>query len=85
MTDANIKKLADTLTNTNAVEALTALRAGQGGWASSRNLMITGRVLAQGGMIAGELVKDFEDRPPQSVLSGGAPSLTQGVRNPFDM
>ena len=85
MTDANIKKLADTLTNTNAVEALTALRAGQGGWASSRNLMIAGRVLAQGGMITGELVKDFEDRPPQSILSGGAPNMTQGVKNPFDI
>ena len=86
MSDANVKKLANVLTNSDAVEALMALRAGQGGkWFNERNMMIAGRSLAQGGMIGGELVTDFEDRPPKSILSGGAPSMTQGMVNPFDM
>ena len=83
MSDANVKRLSETITNSNAVEALVALRSGQGGWASPRNLMIAGRALAQAGMMTGELVKDFEDRPPQSIMSGGAPSMTQGM-NIFD-
>jgi hypothetical protein len=86
MSDANVKKLANVLTSSDAVEALAALRAGQGGkWFNERNMMIAGRSLAQAAMIGGELVTDFEDRPPKSILSGGAPSMTQGMINPFDM
>lgn len=86
MSDANVKKLATVLTSSDAVEALAALRAGQGGkWFNERNMMIVGRSLAQAGMVGGELVTDFDDRPPKSILSGGAPSMTQGMVNPFDM
>lgn len=86
MSDANVKKLANVLTSSDAVEALAALRAGQGGkWFNERNMMIAGRSLAQAGMVGGELVTDFDDRPPKSILSGGAPSMTQGMVNPFDM
>ena len=86
MSDANVKKLATVLTSSDAVEALAALRAGQGGkWFNELNMMIVGRSLAQAGMVGGELVTDFDDRPPKSILSGGAPSMTQGMANPFDM
>jgi len=86
MSDANIKKLASVLTQSDAVEALAALRAGQGGkWFNERNMMIAGRTLAQAGMITGEMASDFRDRPPQSILTGGAPNMIRGVKNPFDL
>jgi len=85
MADANVKALADALTRSDSVTALAALRAGQGNkWFNTRNMTIVGRVLGQTGMFAGEVSSDFENRPVGSIMTGGAPDMTRGMKNIFD-
>lgn len=86
MADNNVKALADVLTRSDAVKALAELRAGQGNkWFNTRNMMVVGRVLGQTGMVSGELMSDFEDRPVGSIMTGDAPDMTRGMKNIFDL
>ena len=89
LANANVRKLADIITNEGSVEALKEISAGKGGgFFNEQNLIILGRALAQGGGIVRPMVFDpVGGRVPAPLAEdGGEPqgAFPGGSSNPLN-
>lgn len=90
LSNANVRKLADVMTNEGSVDMLLNIAVGKGqGAFNERNLILVANALNNASGVGMSMTRDSmsgPDVPAEAGLDAPSPSpLPQGVTNPFDM
>jgi len=90
LSNANVRKLADVMTNEGSVDMLLGIAVGKGqGAFNERNLILVANALNNASGVGMSMARDSMSGPgipsEPSPDAPSAPSAPQGVTNPFDM
>lgn len=90
LSNANVRKMADVITNEGSVDMLLDIAVGKGqGAFNERNLILVANALNNASGVGMSMIRDSMSGPrvpsEPSPDAPSAPSAPQGVTNPFDM